>query len=68
MDTSTCTTQLIEAIPAIDRAPRAAVSGCQAATGMWLALTSAVAPTASVPTSKYFHRQMNAPAARGGPS
>ena len=68
MDTSTCTTQLIEAIPAIDRAPRAAVSGLKAAAGMWLAPTSAVAPTATVPTSKYFHRQINVPAARGGPS
>jgi hypothetical protein len=68
MDTCTVTTQLIEAIPACDRAPRAAVSGRVAASGMWLALSSAVAPTATVPTSKYFHRQMNVPAARGGPS
>jgi hypothetical protein len=68
MDTCTSTTQLIEAIPAVDRAPRAAVSGRKAATGMWLACTSAMAPAATVPTSKYFHRQINVPAARGGPS
>ena len=69
MDTCTTTTQLIEAIPACDRAPRAAVSGLKsAASGMWFAPASAMAPTATVPTSKYFHRQLNVPAARGGPS
>ena len=68
MDICTSTTQLIEAIPACDRAPRAAVSGRKPATGMWLAQSSAMASTATVPTVKYFHRQLNVPAARGGPS
>jgi hypothetical protein len=65
MDTTT-TTQLIEA-PAADLARRALVSTCGTA-GMWLAPTSAVAQIAAVPTSKYFHRRINVPAARGGPS
>jgi hypothetical protein len=65
MDSATCTTQLIEATTAADRATRVAGS-CAGSTGMWFE-APASASVAAVPTTKYFHRQLNAPAARGGP-
>jgi hypothetical protein len=65
MDSTTCTTQLIEATTAAGRAPRA-VRSCVRSAGMWLG-APAIASIAAVPTTKYFHRQINAPAARGGP-
>jgi hypothetical protein len=66
MDSATCTTQLTEATTAAGRAPRAAWS-CVPASGSWL-VAPAISSIAVVPTAtKYFHRQMNAPAARGGP-
>lgn len=69
MDNTNCATQLIEVGTACGRALRGGVSRLRSA-GMWLVAPSSVAFAAvAVPTTaKYFHRQINVPAARGGPS